>query len=1054
MSSTNVHHQKVWGRYKLSLLLLLVLSSFAFSLTLDFAHAAQVTLAWNRNAEENVVGYKVYYGTSIGDYDWVLDVGNVTSVTVTDLSEGFTYYFAVTAYDDSTPSLESTYSNEVSKSTCTYSISPINASFGASGGSGTVSVTTQAGCTWSASSSAPWMTITSGGTGTGNGIISYSVSANASTEARTASSTFAGKVFTVNQSGAAIYAITASAGTGGTISPSGSVSVVQGGNQTFTIAPNTGYQILNVTVDGGSVGAVSSYTFSNVTANHTIAAAFSVKTYTISASAGTGGTITPSGSVSVNHGANQAFTISPNAGYQITNVTVDSVSQGPISSYTFSNVSAAHAISAMFSPITYTITASAGAGGSISPSGSVTVSYGANRTFTVAANTGYTIADVLVDGTSVGSVSSYTFNNVAENHTISATFSIATYTISASAGTGGTISPSGTVSVNHGTSRTFAITPDTGFGITNVVVDGASVGAVSSYTFNSVTGNHTIIANFATNTYTINASVGTGGIISPSGSVAVSGGASQTFTITPNNGYRIADVLVDGSSVGTVTSYTFTNVTSSHTISASFAADAYTIVASAGNGGSITPNGAVAVNHGSNQSFTISASTGYQVLDVSVDGVSQGSISSYTFSNVTANHTISATFSVKTYTITASAGAGGSISPSGSTSINHGASQAYSIAPNTGYSIASVTVDGVSKGAISSYTFSSVTANHTISATFTINTFTISASAGAGGAISPSGSVAAPYGGSQTFTITPAAGYTISSVLVDGIPQGSVGNYSFSNVTANHTIHATFSQITFTINSSAGIGGTISPAGSVIVAEGANQTFAFTPDSGYMVSDVLVDGSSVGAVGSYIFTNVSSSHTISVSFAQGYTLTVSKIGTGAGDVTKTPSATVYSPGTKVTLKAIKANGSVFLGYSGDCNTKRASCTIIMNKNAAVTAAFMLKTFKIKITAIGNGTVSVEEPVPPGNRTGAENATKAVKVKRSIQETTVDYGGQLILRIAPEPGNNIKKVVMDSKSIGIVDVLTIADIKRNHNVKIKFEPGARLSQNTQPGTNKY
>lgn len=72
------------------------------------------------------------------------------------------------------------------------------------------------------------------------------------------------------------YTITASAGTGGTISPSGAVSVTAGGSRTFTIAANSGYTISGVLVDGASVGAVSTYTFSNVAANHTIAASFTV----------------------------------------------------------------------------------------------------------------------------------------------------------------------------------------------------------------------------------------------------------------------------------------------------------------------------------------------------------------------------------------------------------------------------------------------------------------------------------------------------------------------------------------------------------------------------------------------------------------------------------------------------------------------------------------------------------------------------------------------------------------------------------------------------------
>jgi hypothetical protein len=68
----------------------------------------------------------------------------------------------------------------------------------------------------------------------------------------------------------------------------------------------------------------------------------------------------------------------------------------------------------------------------------------------------------------------------------------------------------------------------------------------------------------------ITASAGPGGTISPSGTVRVNAGASQTFTITPNAGYKISDVLVDGVSVGAVPSYTFSNIQSNHTIAAYF----------------------------------------------------------------------------------------------------------------------------------------------------------------------------------------------------------------------------------------------------------------------------------------------------------------------------------------------------------------------------------------------------------------------------------------------------------------------------------------------------
>ncbi|MGA8829158.1 MAG: hypothetical protein WB541_17185, partial [Syntrophobacteraceae bacterium] len=280
----------------------------------------------------------------------------------------------------------------------------------------------------------------------------------------------------------------------------------------------------------------------------------------------------------------------------------------------------------------------------------------------------------------------------------------------------------------------------------------------------------------------LTASAGTGGSITPNGSFFQTQGASQTFTITPSAGYQIAGVLVDGVSIGAVASYTLSNITASHTISASFAAAAtnYTITATAGSNGSISPSGSVSVTGGANQTFTIAPATGYQVSSVLVDGSSVGAVTSYTFSNVTASHTISATFAINTYTITPTAGTNGTISPSAAVTVNYGASQAFTIAPATNYQVSAVLVDGTSVGAVTTYTFSNVTANHTISATFAIDTYTITPTAGTNGTISPSAAVTVNYGASQTFTIAPATNYQVSAVQVDGSSVGAVTSYTFS----------------------------------------------------------------------------------------------------------------------------------------------------------------------------------------------------------------------------------------------------------------------------------
>ncbi len=131
------------------------------------------------------------------------------------------------------------------------------------------------------------------------------------------------------------------------------------------------------------------------------------------------------------------------------------------------------------------------------------------------------------------------------------------------------------------------------------------------------------------------------------------------------------------------------------------------------------------MNEGANQSFTITPASGYQVADVLVDSVSVGAVTTYEFTNVVANHTISASFSEilpNQYTITASAGANGSISPSGAVVVNEGTNQSFTITPVSGFQVADVLVDSISEGAVTSYEFTNVVANHTISASFVENT--------------------------------------------------------------------------------------------------------------------------------------------------------------------------------------------------------------------------------------------------------------------------------------------------------------------------------------------
>ena len=110
----------------------------------------------------------------------------------------------------------------------------------------------------------------------------------------------------------------------------------------------------------------------------------------------------------------------------------------------------------------------------------------------------------------------------------------------------------------------------------------------------------------------------------------------------------------------------------------------------------------------------------------------------------------------------------------------------------------------------------------------------------------------------------------------------ATGVYTFSNVTVIHTISVTFGINAFTITSSTGSNGTISPLGGASVNCGNNLSYTITPDSCFPIADVLIDGASnAGAIsaGAYTFTNVTANHTISVTFGnnqcnQGVTLNI------------------------------------------------------------------------------------------------------------------------------------------------------------------------------------
>ena len=310
-----------------------------------------------------------------------------------------------------------------------------------------------------------------------------------------------------------------------------------------------------------------------------------------------------------------------------------------------------------------------------------------------------------------------------------------TYTITATAGTGGTAQPA-TQTVTAGQDASVAVAASDGYCIQQITVDGdvqftAADASQTNYTvqFPAVDASHTVEASFA-QVYTVTASIGAGGTVQFGGqpvadgaSAAFRAGDTLTFTVEPDSGYQIASVLAGSEALrGENGSYTYT-VKGDCIIAVTFQKLTYTVTAKvSGTGGkvSVSPE---KVEHGGNVTVTVTPNEGYTVGSVrTADGtlLTPNADGTYTLANVTKDQTITVTFQKQTYTVTVTAGTGGTASVS-SKEVGHGDSVTVTIAPNDNYEIKSVQDNGTDvTGQVknNTYTLANVTADHDIAVTF------------------------------------------------------------------------------------------------------------------------------------------------------------------------------------------------------------------------------------------------------------------------------------------------------------------------------------------------
>jgi hypothetical protein len=303
-------------------------------------------------------------------------------------------------------------------------------------------------------------------------------------------------------------------------------------------------------------------------------------------------------------------------------------------------------------PAKYLISATQGANGTIFPAFASVVS-GASQTFTIVPATGYQISGVLIDGANHGAISSYAFTNVQVPHTITATFTAIpqtqscslTVSLSPSTPTAQYVSPGQSavplVKFNatpncSGTLNSFAVSllpMPSGYQNISTLrlyndttgVQLSSTQSVSGASVNFASVNTPLIANQPLVLKVV-------GDVSPS----ASGGSSVYGVFGGSYGVSNSGGVIGNNASGNII------MGNTMTVSAN-TVEQHTITVTQGANGTISPSTISIANNG-NQTFTITPITGNQTASVIVDGSNQGAISSYTFTNVQAPHTITASF--------------------------------------------------------------------------------------------------------------------------------------------------------------------------------------------------------------------------------------------------------------------------------------------------------------------------------------------------------------------------------------------------------------------------
>ncbi len=754
---------------------------------------------------------------------------------------------------------------------------------------------------------------------------------------------------------------------GGSVVVLSSLPITYGETLRYRVLPAAGHNAVEVRVNNyiaviTQTGAFER-SFTNVTSDIVLSAVFERYEISVSVSAGTGGSASPSGVVSVLYGDSLTVYITPDTGFAIGTVKVNQVTRTVTGgTLIIDNITAAATVSVQFIQKYYSVSAILENASSTLGSGT-SVTEGSSLNVTVNANDMHMLLYVRYRGLSSGTVhtiaitdpdkktATIALTDIRENIVIEASARISAGSVNASAETGGTITPSGVTQVAFDEQINFTITPNDGYYVSDVKLNGISQGSVTNYVYvpQSASGD-VLIAYFELIPFYIQSSVSGNGFISPSGVSVARYGESPVYTVTAGVNYHIDYLLIDGVHTecsGKSAEYTFENVTAGHTIRAVFAIDTYSVNINLTGSGRVTlGSGAGAINITSSGSVTaeygtalyLFADIGSYISALSVNGVASDPtllVGGY-IGQIVDNISIDAEFTTKMYTVTQNiVGQGTLTAPA---TVLHGSAVAVEFAPDTGYRFKKLMVGGSEVAPTGNeYLIANVTGNITVTVYFEIIVLSVTVTASGSGSATSVQSV--NYGDEVVITLTAAEHWHIASI------DASHGDYSSAlglseyvitmpALTTDFALHAVFApdmyQISFDIGAGGGIqltsGETYRGSFTLQAEHGSTVSYYILADEGKQISTLLRDGESVVVSTLVEFYDIAEPHSVAVTFVS-KTYNVSAMVTGGGNGTITLSQTTVTHGGSVTVTLNPASGYKL----GALKVNGVTVTVVGNK---------------------------------------------------------------------------------------------------------------------------